>query len=172
MEETIKYNPIGIIHTPFIDIEGMPVQPSGSRKAKGYIELKEEFVPGLFDLEGFSHITLIYHFHLVTSYKLYVVPFIDDNAHGIFATRAPLRPNPIGLSTVKILKIETNRIEIEDVDMVDGTPLLDIKPFYPKYDNRSDVKFGWLEAKEHVDIAAIKSDARFKDKSPGINLCK
>jgi len=172
MENTITYKSIGIIYTEFNDIDGMPVQPSGSGNAKGKIILNDEFVPGLFDLEGFSHITLIYHLHKVTSYKLYVVPFIDNKSHGIFATRAPTRPNAIGISTVKLINIEGNTLIIEDVDMLNETPLLDIKPFYPKYDNRKKVKYGWLEAKEHVDINKIKSDNRFKEKSPEFNRCK
>lgn len=171
MEPIIQYKPIGIIHTPFNDIEGMPIQPSGSGNAKGYIELQDEYVPGLFDLEGFSHIILIYHLHKVLSYKLYVVPFIDDKPHGIFATRAPARPNPIGISTVRITSIEKNIIHLEDVDMLNETPLLDIKPFYPKYDNRENVKYGWLEAKENVDIEKIKSDNRFVDSQADINRC-
>ena len=168
----ISYKPIGIIQTPFVEINGMPVQPSGAGKAKGKIILDKEFEGGLFDLIGFSHITLLYHLHKVAGYKLYVVPFIDDKPHGIFATRAPARPNPIGISTVKLKRIKGNELYIEEVDMLDGSPLLDIKPFYPKYDNRENVKYGWLEAKDNVDISKIKSDSRFKEKNPGINRCK
>lgn len=162
MENTITLKPIGIIHSSFKDIEGMPVQPSGAKNIKGSIELFKDYVEGLTDIGGFSHIILIYHLHMIVGYKLNVIPFIDNKPHGIFATRAPMRPNAIGISTVRLIKIETNIIYIEDVDILDGTPLLDIKPFYPKYDNRENVKYGWLEDKEYVDIEKIKSDNRFK----------
>jgi tRNA (adenine37-N6)-methyltransferase len=173
MSDEITYQPIGYIKTPFLNVSKMPIQPCGAKRAKGIIELNPELTPGLFDLEGFSHIVLIYHFHLIKGHKLYVVPFMDDKPHGIFATRAPARPNPIGMSIVKLKKIENNLIYIEGVDMVDGTPLLDIKPFFTKYDNRLDAKAGWLEGKEDIDITKIKSDNRFdSQKSPELNRCK
>lgn len=162
MEQTITMHPIGIIRTQFINIADMPIQPGGSKGAEGIIEINPEFQKGLADLEGFSHITLIYHFHLVKEYKLSIVPFMDDKPHGIFATRSPVRPNAIGISTVKLNKLENNKLYITDVDMLDGTPLLDIKPFFPKYDNRENVKAGWLEGKGNIDITRIKSDKRFE----------
>ncbi|HNX56051.1 MAG TPA: tRNA (N6-threonylcarbamoyladenosine(37)-N6)-methyltransferase TrmO [Prolixibacteraceae bacterium] len=173
MSEEIIYQPIGFIRTPFRSIEKMPIQPCGAKRAKGTIELDPEFLPGLIDIGGFSHLILIYHFHLVKGYKLYVVPFMDDHPHGIFATRAPLRPNPIGMSVVKLVKVENNVLHIEGVDMVDGTPLLDIKPFFAKYDNRPDAVAGWLESKVDLDIEKVKSDLRFdKEKGPEFNRCK
>jgi len=173
MDLNINYQPIGYIRTSFRKVSKMPIQPSGAKRAKGIIELNPDFTPGLFDLEGFSHLILIYHFHLIKGHKLYVVPFMDDKPHGIFATRAPARPNPIGMSIVKLKKIENNLIYIEGVDMVDGTPLLDIKPFFTKYDNRLDAKAGWLEGKGDIDITKIKSDTRFdSQKSPELNRCK
>ena len=173
MDSTINYQPIGILRTPFNTISEMPIQPSGANGAKGTIEMNPDLTPGLFDLEGFSHLILIYHFHLVCGYKLYVVPFMDDKPHGIFATRAPARPNPIGISVVELKKIENNILYIEGVDMLNGTPLLDIKPFFTKYDNRPDAKAGWLEGKDHVDITKIKSDTRFdSNKNPESNRCK
>ena len=173
MNEEIIYQPIGYIRTPFKSIEKMPIQPCGSENSQGIIELDPEFLPGLADIEGFSHLILIYHFHRVKGYKLYVVPFMDDHPHGIFATRAPLRPNPIGISVVKLNKVEHNLLHIEGVDMVDGTPLLDIKPFFTKYDNRPDAVAGWLEGKNDIDISKIKSDTRFDtEKSPEFNRCK
>lgn len=162
MEKEIVFKPIGVIRTPFDSIENMPVQPNGAVGVKGIIELREDLDAGLIDLEGFSHIILIYHLHLVKGYKLSVVPFMDDKPHGIFATRAPSRPNAIGISTVKLRAIIGNELFIEGVDMVDGTPLLDIKPFFPKYDNQTDVKYGWLEEKVGLDITKVKSDRRFK----------
>lgn len=162
MSSEISYQPIGYIQTPFMTISDMPIQPSGANCAEGIIELNPDLVPGLIDLEGFSHLILIYHFHLIKEHKLSVIPFMDDQPHGIFATRAPSRPNAIGISIVELRKIENNFIHISGVDMVNGTPLLDIKPFFTKYDNRTDAKAGWLEEKSHIDIAKIKSDNRFE----------
>lgn len=172
MNEEIVYRPIGYIRTPFKTIDKMPIQPCGAIRAKGTIELDPELVPGLIDILGFSHLILVYHFHLVKGHRLYVVPFMDDHPHGIFATRASLRPNPIGMSIVKLVNVEGNLLHIEGVDMVDGTPLLDIKPFFAKYDNRPDAVAGWLENKPDLDITKIKSDLRFdKEKSPETNRC-
>ncbi len=173
MSEEIIYQPVGIIRTPFKSLEKMPVQPCGTKRAKGIVELDYELMPGLIDIAGFSHLILIYHFHMVKGYKLYVVPYMDDKPHGIFATRAPVRPNPIGMSVVELKKVENNLLYIEGVDMVDGTPLLDIKPFYTKYDNRPNAIAGWLESKKNIDITKIKSDLRYdKEKSPEFNRCK
>jgi tRNA-Thr(GGU) m(6)t(6)A37 methyltransferase TsaA len=173
MNSEINYQAIGYIQTPFMSVSDMPIQPCGANGAEGIIELNPDMESGLFDLEGFSHLILIYHFHLVKGYKLYVVPFMDDKPHGIFATRAPTRPNAVGISIVELLKIENNRIYISGVDMLNGTPLLDIKPFFTKYDNRLDAKAGWLEGKGDIDITKIKSDCRFEaQKSPEFNRCK
>jgi len=169
----ITYKPIGIIKTPFTTVSDMPIQPSGAQNIQGTIELNSDLTAGLIDIEGFSHLILLYHFHLIKSYKLYVIPFMDNKPHGIFATRAPIRPNPIGISIVKLLKVEDNILYIEDVDMINESPLLDIKPFFPNYDNRHEVKYGWLESKGDIDISKIKSDARFKPKkNPELNRCK
>jgi len=157
---TIIYKPIGVIHSPFEDVEKMPIQPSGGKGIKGEVELDKEFVPGLKDLEGFSHIILIYHFHLSKGYSLEVIPFLDDNPKGVFATRAPRRPNPIGLSVVRLTGLKENTLFIEDVDIVDGTPLLDIKPFVPEFDNRDSEKIGWLRSKVK-DVKMVKADKRF-----------
>ena len=127
----INYSPIGIIHSPFTDLDGMPIQPSGAQGIKGHILINEEFVEGLDDLDGFSHIYLLYHMHLARSYRLKVIPFLDDQLRGVFSTRAPKRPNSIGLSVVKLNSINLNRLEIENVDIIDGTPILDIKPYVP-----------------------------------------
>jgi len=164
MQPEIIYKSIGIIKTPFENIAAMPVQPRGAEGVEGIVELNPELVPGLADLEGFSHLILLYHFHLIAGPRLSIIPFMDDKPHGIFATRAPTRPNAIGISVVKLLKIENNLLFIEGVDMVNGTPLLDIKPFFPKYDNHFNVKYGWLEGKGEIDITTIKSDDRFGSK--------
>jgi tRNA-Thr(GGU) m(6)t(6)A37 methyltransferase TsaA len=173
MHTEITYQAIGVIKTSFKKISEMPIQPQGANGEDGVIELNPEFAAGLMDLDGFSHLILLYHFHLVKGYKLYVVPFMDDKPHGIFATRAPTRPNSIGISIVKLQKIEGNLIYFEGADMIDGTPLLDIKPFFPKYDNQQNVKSGWLEGKGDIDISKIKSDDRFdSEESPKLNRCK
>jgi tRNA (adenine37-N6)-methyltransferase len=160
MIATISYKPIGIIHSPFSDTIGVPIQPSGAKGIKGAIELMPEFAEGLRDLEGFSHIILIYHLHLSKSFSLKVKPFLDDQLRGVFATRAPKRPNPIGISVVRLKEIKGNILHIEDIDIVDGTPLLDIKPHVPEFDIREAVRIGWLT--EKVGKASRKrSDSRF-----------
>jgi tRNA-Thr(GGU) m(6)t(6)A37 methyltransferase TsaA len=157
----ISYRPIGVIHSPFTGIEGMPIQPTGASGIQGTVEVFPEFTEGLKDLEGFSHIILLYHFHRVQEVKLVVTPFMDSQPRGVFATRAPKRPNPIGLSIVKLLGIEQNTLHIENVDILDGTPLLDIKPYVPEFDHHPADRVGWLEqAKGRVQ--SKKSDGRFQ----------
>ena len=159
----IEYSPIGIIRTPFRDPEGTPIQASGARGVKGKVEIFPEYLEGLQDLEDFSHIILIYHFHLAKASQLLAKPFLDDEEHGIFAIRGPARPNPIGISTVRLDKIKDNVLSIMDVDIVDQTPLLDIKPYVPEFDHREASKVGWL--KEKVDrLPHSKDDGRFSRK--------
>ncbi|MFH1687651.1 MAG: tRNA (N6-threonylcarbamoyladenosine(37)-N6)-methyltransferase TrmO [bacterium] len=160
--ETITLTPIGVIHTPFKQPKGTPIQPRRAGGAEGTIEILPEFVEGLADLDGFSHIVLLYHFHLSTGYRLKVVPFLDDCERGLFATRAPRRPNPIGLSVVRLDHIEGNVLFIRDVDMVDGTPLLDIKPYVPDFDDAGDIRIGWLEGRAHRSNDT-QADTRFED---------
>lgn len=157
----ISFSPIGIIHSPFTELDGMPIQPSAGKGTKGHILINEGFVEGLKDLDGFSHICLLYHFHLSNSYSLEVVPFLDNQLRGVFSTRAPKRPNPIGLSVVRLNKIIMNRLEIENVDIIDGTPLIDIKPYVPDMDEIDALKIGWL-SKHEKEIYSKKSDQRFK----------
>jgi len=159
--DQIVFKPIGIIHTPFTNREGMPIQPSGAEGVRGTVEIAPEFAAGLKDLDGFSYIMLIYHFHLSSGYELEVVPFMDDTPRGVFATRAPKRPNGIGVSVVKLLKVEGNVLEVEDLDVIDGTPLLDIKPFVPDIDNREGGSSGWLSGKA-MKMRTKKSDGRFR----------
>ncbi|HEX3019894.1 MAG TPA: tRNA (N6-threonylcarbamoyladenosine(37)-N6)-methyltransferase TrmO [Chitinispirillaceae bacterium] len=158
----IIINPIGTIHTPHTDIKGMPIQPLAAAGIKGYIELLPEYVDGLKDLDGFSHVILIYHFHKINGYELVVTPFMDTEKRGIFSCKAPKRPNAIGISTVRLLGIDGNRLQIEEVDMLDGSPLIDIKPFYPRYDNRENVKIGWLENNRDMSLVRLRADERFK----------
>jgi tRNA-Thr(GGU) m(6)t(6)A37 methyltransferase TsaA len=158
---TIIYEPIGIIRTTFKEREGMPIQTNGAKGLKGEVVLKEEFQAGVTDLEGFSHIILIYHFHKSQNFKLMVTPFLDSMARGVFSTRAPLRPNSIGLSIVKLLSIEGNVLHVENVDMIDNTPLLDIKPYIPQFDCVEADRIGWIQ--KRIDEASeLKSDNRFK----------
>jgi tRNA (adenine37-N6)-methyltransferase len=139
-------HPIGEIHTPFIEKRATPIQPTRST-ARGQVEVYPAYVDGLRDLEGFSHVILLYVFHRSDNYTLRVTPFLDDQERGLFATRYPARPNPIGLSIVRLLAIHDRILEIEGADMLDGTPLLDIKPYVPDFDVRTDVHTGWYEAR-------------------------
>lgn len=157
----IAFAPIGIIHSPFMEPEDMPIQPAGAAGVKGTIEVFEDFRPGLKDLDGFSHIILLYHFHRSHSFNLHVVPFMDSEPRGLFATRAPKRPNSIGLSVVQLDKIEDGVLHIQNVDVLDGTPLLDIKPYVPEFDAQVEVRTGWLE-KARKTLSSRKSDDRFK----------
>jgi tRNA-Thr(GGU) m(6)t(6)A37 methyltransferase TsaA len=157
----IEYVPIGIIHSPFTEPEGMPIQPAGAKGVKGTVEVFEAFQDGLKDLDGFSHIILLYHFHRSRGFSLHVVPFMDSKPRGLFATRAPKRPNPIGLSVVQLEKIEDGVLHIRDVDILDGTPLLDIKPFVPRFDVAKEVRTGW-PAKAGKTVSSRRSDSRFR----------
>ena len=158
---TITYQPIGVIHSPFTQIEGMPIQPAGARGVQGRVEVFPEFQAGLSDLAGFSHIILLYHLHRSRGYRLMVTPFLDDQSRGVFATRAPKRPNPIGLSVVKLVKREENILYIENVDILDGTPLLDIKPHIPDFEPDADIRVGWLENTKG-EVQGKRSDGRFR----------
>ena len=157
----IEYAPIGIIHSPFTEPEGMPIQPAGATGVKGTVEVFQAFQRGLKDLDGFSHIVLLYHFHRSHGFNLHVVPFMDSEPRGLFATRAPKRPNPIGLSVVRLDEIEDGVLHIRNVDILDGTPLLDIKPYVPKFDAPKEVRTGWLE-KAGKTVLSRRSDDRFK----------
>lgn len=156
----INFHPIGTIHSPFTDLTDMPIQPTGAASAPGTVEILPEFAEGLKDLDGFSHIILIYHLHQARRVSLSVIPFLDSEPRGIFATRAPTRPNPIGLSVVRLLKIEGNILFIEALDILDGTPLLDIKPYVPAFDGHPEARAGWLE-RGQANVRKAKSDGRF-----------
>ena len=158
--ENIQLKVIGTIHSPYQDIRGMPIQPVAAQGVKGHIEILPEYREGLKDLGGFSHIILLYYFHQADTPRLSVTPFLDSRSRGVFATRAPTRPNPIGLSVVRLLGVNGERLEIENVDVLNGTPLLDIKPFVPEFDYNDDVKIGWLEAVKGK-MAGKSSDERF-----------
>jgi len=158
----ITYTPIGVIHSPFTELHGTPIQPRGGRGVEGTVEVFDEYVEGLADLDGFSHIYLLFHLHLSEGHKLKVIPYLDDKKRGLFSTRAPKRPNPIGLSVVQLLGVEGRILRIMDVDMIDGTPLLDIKPYVPEFERELGARIGWLTGK--VEGASTKQDdGRFSD---------
>ena len=141
--------PIGIIHSPFEEKGQMPIQASRSQ-AIGRAELYPEFVEGLQDIDGFSHIILLYAFDRSTGYTLHVKPFLDDHERGLFSTRYPRRPNPIGLSIVHLLSRKENTLTFEGADVLNGTPLLDIKPYVPDFDQQIEVRTGWYETRSKL----------------------
>jgi tRNA-Thr(GGU) m(6)t(6)A37 methyltransferase TsaA len=157
----IIYRPIGIIHSPFNNLEGMPIQPTSEISGSGIVEIFPQFVDGLKDLEGFSHIYLLYHFHKMRQPHLIVTPFLDKERRGIFATRAPSRPNPIGLSLVNLVRLENNLIYVDRLDVLNETPLLDVKPYVPDFEHIHNIRIGWLE-QANGQVKTRKSDTRFK----------
>jgi tRNA-Thr(GGU) m(6)t(6)A37 methyltransferase TsaA len=157
-------SPIGLIHTPFQHAAGTPIQSAVSDGAKGTIEVFPEYTLGLRDLEGFERLWLIYLLDRASAPQLLAHPYLDDREHGIFATRAPARPNHIGISAVRLVGIENNRLSIADVDMLDGTPLLDIKPYVPAFDCFDVTRTGWYQAKRALGAVA---DDRFETHDPG-----
>ena len=159
-KDEITFQPIGIIHSPHQKLAGMPIQPAAATGVKGTVVLDPSFQEGLKDLEGFSHVILVYYFHQAKSLNLLVKPFLDDVKHGVFATRAPRRPNGIGISVVKLVAIEGNILEVENLDILEGTPLLDIKPYVPDFDEQEEVRIGWLES-SRGKINRKMSDDRF-----------
>jgi tRNA-Thr(GGU) m(6)t(6)A37 methyltransferase TsaA len=158
--DEIKYKPIGIIHSPFKEPKGTPIQPAAAKGIEGKVEVFPEYAEGLKDVKEFSHIILVCHFHLSKKPSLKVKPFMDDQMRGVFATRAPSRPNPIGISIVRLIKIEENILHVQDVDIIDGTPLLDIKPYVCEFDPKEVNKIGWLEKNVHK-LPTSNDDGRF-----------
>lgn len=158
--DLITFRPLGIISTPFPESKGTPIQPKAAEGVVGSVKIFPEFIPGLQDLDGFSHIFLLYHFHHCRDFSLLVKPFLDEVQRGVFATRAPARPNPIGLSIVRLDRIDNDTLHVRDVDMLDGTPLLDIKPFVPQFDTRDQTRIGWLTGKLEK-LRDMKDDGRF-----------
>jgi tRNA-Thr(GGU) m(6)t(6)A37 methyltransferase TsaA len=160
--DAITYAPIGVVHSPFTALEGKPLQPVAAHGVSGSVELDPAYQDGLMGLEGFSHLILITHLHKMSGYGLIVTPFLDDQAHGVFATRTPRRPNPIGLSIVRLMGIEGARLLIEDVDLLDGTPLLDLKPYVPAFDAHAAERIGWF-AHRLDRLDTTRADRRFSE---------
>jgi tRNA-Thr(GGU) m(6)t(6)A37 methyltransferase TsaA len=158
----IKYKPIGIIHSPFKEPKGTPIQPAGAKGINGIVEIFPEYAEGLKDIGGFSHIILIYHFHLSKGSTLTAKPYMDNEMHGVFAMRGPSRPNSIGISVVHLTRVEGNTLHIRDVDIVDGTPLLDIKPYVPEFDITEVERIGWLGKNVHK-LSESTDDGRFTE---------
>ncbi len=163
MEKEINLKPIGIIHTPYNEPQGMPIQGKFEKDVIGRVEIFLEYQQGLKDIEGFSHIILIYYFYRSKEEKLVGKPFLEDEAHGIFAIRSPMRPNHIGFSIVKLEKVEKNTITFSEVDILDGTPLLDLKPYVSHFDSRENVKNGWLD--KHFKNGKIPKRTKLEGKT-------
>jgi tRNA-Thr(GGU) m(6)t(6)A37 methyltransferase TsaA len=153
-------DPIGHVRSPFTSLAGMPLQTVAARGVTGSVELREELAPGLRDLVGFSHVWLLCDLHLVTGFELEVVPFLDDRPRSLFATRSPRRPNPIGLSLVRVLGVEGAVLHVAELDVLDGTPVLDIKPYVPLFDARETDRIGWF-ADAGARVFDVRSDARY-----------
>lgn len=150
---TIEYRPIGVIRTPFEQTTGTPRNPGDATGSEGRVELDPEYAAGLKDVDGFSHLILLFHFHASRGHQLQLVPRGNGGTRGVFATRAPRRPNAIGLSVVRLDRVDGNVLHVRDVDMIDGTPLLDIKPYLPSIDAHPAATMGWLARPGRPDDA-------------------
>lgn len=158
--ELSTLQPIGTIHSPYTNLANMPIQPQGAADTAGQVEIFPEYRSGLDDLAGFSHIYLIYLFHKATRTKLSVIPFMDTVRRGVYSTRSPLRPNHLGLSLVRLTGIKDNYLDILGVDILDNTPLIDIKPYIPAFDQVENAQSGWMTHSKE-DVARKRSDKRF-----------
>jgi tRNA (adenine37-N6)-methyltransferase len=160
MIESVTFHTIGIINTPFRESKGTPISSIAGSDVRGSIEIFEKFAEGLKDISGFSHLTLIYFMHHVNKDGLVGIPFMDDKPHGVFAMRSPLHPNHIGISVVRLLAVHFNILGIEDLDILDGTPLLDIKPYPPEIDSRTECRTGWFASNIHK-MGSVRDDGRY-----------
>lgn len=159
----MKVEPIGVIHSPFSQASGTPIQPRYAEGVEGTVEIFESFAAGLRDLEGFERVWLLYWFHKAAQPRLSVRPYMDNEERGLFATRAPCRPNPIGMSAVRLLRIDGRNLYVADLDILDGTPLLDVKPYVPNFDHFKVSRVGWLEGKT---VERKTADERFSRENP------
>ena len=160
--ESISLKPIGVVLSPFTEAAGTPIQPSMAGNVRGTVEVFEPFVPGLKDLDGFERIWLIVWYHRAAPARLEVTPYLDTVPRGLFATRAPARPNPIGISSVKLLGVEGNILQVAELDLLDGTLVLDIKPYVPRFDVFEVKRCGWIDA---VNTDPRVADERFSEPS-------
>ena len=160
--DTYTFRPIGIIHTSFEKQEGMPVQGALAPETDGWIEVFQEYAAGLKDVEGFSHLIILYIFHRSQGYHLLAKPFHEETQRGLFAIRSPRRPNPIGMTVVRLRRRKENRLEISGVDMINGTPLLDIKPYIPAIDAHPEAIKGWTSGKITMDGSNILSNKKYR----------
>jgi tRNA-Thr(GGU) m(6)t(6)A37 methyltransferase TsaA len=160
--DAIVYAPVGVVHSPLKEAYGAPIQSIAAHNVEGVIEVFPQYAEGLRDIEGFSHLILVYHFHLSEESSLIVRPYLDDGTHGVFATRAPARPNPIGISVVRLVRVDGTRLHVTGVDILDGTPVLDIKPYVPQFDAIRAEKIGWLKDRIHM-VQKTKDDGRFQE---------
>jgi len=159
--ESVTYMPIGVVRSPFTALAGMPIQTVAAQGIAGTVELAPGYAEGLKDIDGFSHLLLLVHLHLMNGFALEVTPFMDDQPRGVFATRSPRRPNPIGLSIVRLVRVEQITLHIEDIDLVDGTPVLDIKPYVPLLDDRRADRIGWF-ADNVYKVYHVRADDRVR----------
>lgn len=160
---SVTYHPIGVVRSPFLEASGAPIQPSRAASARGTVELRPELAAGLRDLDGFSHVVLTCHLDRARPHRLRVVPYLDSEPRGVFATRAPSRPNPIGLSVVRLVGIDGATLTVEGVDLLDGTPVLDVKPYVDEFDRPAEVRTGWLETARRREVLADDRFERPKD---------
>jgi tRNA-Thr(GGU) m(6)t(6)A37 methyltransferase TsaA len=160
--DAVRLEPIGVVRTPFRDHAGMPIQTVAAAGVRGTIELDPVYVPALADLAGFTHLHLITYLHRTGGSALSVMPYLDTVERGVFATRSPKRPNPIGLSLVRLIEIDGAVLQVEEIDLLDGTPLLDIKPYVPPFDDRAGARYGWFEQRAQ-DVYTVRADGRFAD---------
>jgi tRNA (adenine37-N6)-methyltransferase len=164
-KKTMELVPIGVIHAPFRESAGTPIQPFSAAGYEGRVEVFEPFVEGLRDLEGFQRVWLLFWCHRARAPEMTVIPYRDTAWRGLFATRVPARPNPIGMSAVRLDRIEGNILHIGELDILDGTPLLDIKPYVPQYDSYPALRCGWLDG-EGVRKGTMVADSRFEARGP------
>lgn len=157
--DEITYHPIGVVRSPFTERQGMPLQSVAAADVHGQIQLQPAYVPGLRDLDGFSHVYVIAHLHRSVPGKLEVVPYLDDTPRGVFATRSPRHPNPIGISVMRLASITGATLEVTGVDLLDGTPVLDIKPYVPAFDSVAAEHTGWLE-QAAAKVHTVRADER------------
>ena len=162
-QQKLIFETIGFVHSEHKQVDSIPVQPVYANGCHGRAEILPEYEKGLCDLEGFSHIYLIYYFHQAGSAQLIVRPFLEDRTHGVFSTRSPRRPNPIGLSLVRLLKRQQNILYLDDVDILDGTPIIDIKPYISRFDHRENTRDGWQEEVDE-DTASRRGARGYKKK--------